>query len=128
PALNLQTIYTPNMLRYANSFRGSPEDWYTIDVSNVSNVLKLETSTPSDGANEFVNTLNPHIELYNPSNALVASGAPLADGRNESILYQPLTTGSYRVRVTGEANTVGEYFLGRSGGPSVPISNRSATS
>src|SRR5205823_10300888 len=100
---------------------GSVEDWYTIDVSDTANKVKLETSTPSDGPNEFVNALNPHIELYDQSNTLVASGISQADGRTESIEYQPTTMGSYRVRVTSENGTVGEYFLGRSTAPGLPI-------
>src|SRR5262249_5481496 len=79
---------------------------------------RLETSTPADGPNEFVNNLNPHIELYSPSNTLVASGTPLGDGRNEFIQYQPLVTGNYRVRVTGE-NSAGEYFLSKNFSPAV---------
>jgi hypothetical protein len=86
------------------------DDWYSLDVT-ASDVLRVETSTPADGPGEFVNNLNPRIELYDPSGALVASGTPMADGRNEFIQYTPLTTGAYRVRVTGEGNTVGEYFL-----------------
>src|SRR5207237_663332 len=44
---------------------------------------------------------------------------PLADGRNEFIQYQPLITGTYRVRVTGEGTTSGEYFLSKNFGPAV---------
>jgi Bacterial pre-peptidase C-terminal domain len=88
------------------------EDWYSVNLTTTANSLRLDTSTPADGPNEFLNTLNPHIQLYDPSNTLVATGVPMADGRNEFIQYQPLVTGSYRVRVTGESSTAGEYFLG----------------
>jgi hypothetical protein len=37
----------------------------------------------------------------------------LADGRNEAVAYQPLTTGNYRVRVTAEGNASGDYILDR---------------
>src|SRR5205823_1031169 len=87
------------------------DDWYALDVSSTATPVRLQTSTPADGANQFVNTLNPHLELYDPSNSLVASGTTLADLRNESIQYQPLVTGTYRVRVSGEFGTSGEYFL-----------------
>ncbi len=101
-------------------FQSSPnEDWYTVNVDSTANPLRLETSTPADGPNQFVNTLNPHLELYDPSGVLVASGQAFADGRNEFIQYQPLTTGAYRVRVTGEGNTGGEYFLSRNFAPVV---------
>src|SRR5205823_874548 len=83
------------------------------------NALRLETSTPADGANQFVNSLNPRIELYNPSAILVASGTALADGRNEFIQYTPLTIGMYRIRVTGESNTTGEYLLTKNFRPEI---------
>jgi Bacterial pre-peptidase C-terminal domain/Bacterial Ig-like domain len=86
-------------------------DWFSINVINPGNLLQLATTTPGDGSGEFVNTLNPHIELYDPSNNLVASGTIGADGRNETIQYAPLVAGSYRVKVTGEGTTSGEYFL-----------------
>ena len=82
-----------------------PADWYSIDVADIANALRIETSTPADGPGQFVNTLNPRIELFDPAGNLVASGIVAADGRNEFLEYQPLTTGAYRVRVSGEGNT-----------------------
>ena len=38
-------------------------NWYSINVTSTANALRLETSTPADGPNQFVNTLNPKIEL-----------------------------------------------------------------
>lgn len=105
-----QSIGSSGGVLGAISFAAS-EDWYSFNVSSTTVPISLITSTPADGANEFVNTLNPHLELYDPSNALVASGASLADGRNESINYAPLVAGNYRIRVTGEGNTTGEYFF-----------------
>lgn len=98
---------------------GSPADWYSIDIASVDYALRLETSTPADGPGEFVNTLNPRIELYDPSGTLVASGVATADGRNEVIQYTPLSTGKYRVRVTGDGNSRGEYFLSKNLSPVV---------
>src|SRR5262249_28097584 len=69
------------------------------------------------GPNQFVNTLNPRIELYNPSGSLVASGTPMADGRNEFLQYQPPLTRAYRVRVTGESSSAGEDFPPRNFSP-----------
>jgi hypothetical protein len=85
----------------------SAEDWYTIDVT-AGNTIFLETSTPGDA---FLNTLNPHIDLYDPSGNKVASGTAYPDGRNEFIQYHPSVPGTYRVRVIREGNTSGEYFL-----------------
>ncbi len=105
---------------------GESQDWYAINVTDTAHALRLETGTPADGPNQFVNTLNPHIELYNPSGALVASGVALPDGRNEFLQYQPLVAGTYRVHVSGEAGTTGEYFLSKNFAPTV--TNVSATS
>jgi hypothetical protein len=87
--------------------------------------VQLETSTPADGPGEFVNVLNPHIELYSPANVLIATGVPLADGRNESLLSTGLAPGTYRVRVTSEGSTTGEYFL--TTGPAAAFSPAGAT-
>jgi extracellular elastinolytic metalloproteinase len=94
-------------------FDMADEDWYSFSVANTAHRLRVETSTPADGSNEFANTLNPRIELYNPSNVLVASGTAQADGRNEFVQFQPTVTGTYRVRVLGESGTAGEYVLTR---------------
>jgi len=92
---------------------GSEEDSYLINVTSTSSPLVLTTTTPSDGSGHNSNSLDPHIELYSPSNVLVASGIPLDDGRNESIVYQQLVPGVYRVRVTAEGATSGDYILNR---------------
>jgi hypothetical protein len=90
-------------------------DWYLVVLPAGGNALRVETGTPGDGPGEFVNTLNPHIELYDASSVLIASGASLPDGRNETILGSGLTPGTYAVRVTSEGGTSGEYFV--SAGP-----------
>jgi hypothetical protein len=89
-----------------------PVDWYSITVSD--GRLKLVTSTPADGPGEFVNALDPHIELYDSTGTtLIATGAPLDDGRNESINVSGLPApATYLVRVTSERDTSGEYILG----------------
>ena len=88
------------------------DDWYSVTV--IQGLLRLETSTPGDGPGEFVNMLDPHIEIYdNTGTMLIATGAPLEDGRNESINVPGLPApATYLVRVTGEGDTKGEYFLG----------------
>ena len=87
------------------------DDWYSITLSGSQTALRVETATPADGPGEFVNTLNPHIELYSPANVLLASGTTLADGRNESLTRSGLAPGPYRVRITSEGSTSGEYFV-----------------
>src|SRR5262249_57439484 len=78
--------------------------------------------TPADGPGQFNNGLDPHLELYDPSGAPIASGVPLGAGRNEYIelLHAPVA-GTYRVRVTAENNTQGEYFLGATVGDRAPV-------
>ncbi|HAC91343.1 MAG TPA: hypothetical protein DCF63_12055, partial [Planctomycetaceae bacterium] len=89
-------------------------DWYSIAV-NEADSLVIQTRTPGDGSGEFVNKLNPMIELYNPSNVLVGSGVILGDGRNKQILHTATDSGFYRMRVAGEGNTLGEYFVSVAG-------------
>ncbi len=88
-------------------------DWYQIVLAGGEAGINAETSTPADGPGQFVNTVNPRIELYNSSATLIASGVPLGDGRNEKFNATGLTAGgTYYIKVTGEGGTVGEYFLG----------------
>jgi len=93
----------------------TPDDWYSITMPATANALRLETSTPGDGPGQFANTLNPVVELYDSTGTiLLASGVAMSDGRNESILANGLTPGgTYKVRVTGQSGTTGEYFLTR---------------
>ena len=53
---------------------------------------------PGGGSGEFENSLSPHIQLYNPSGVLVATGTVGADGRNETINYTPLGRGRLQRR------------------------------
>src|SRR5215831_2235515 len=95
-----------------NGIAGSDADWYSF-LAGPGESLVLGTTTPADGPGEFPNTLDPHIELYDPNGNLVASGTPLADGRNETLTYvvPAGSGGAYVGKVTGESNTAGEYFL-----------------
>jgi hypothetical protein len=92
---------------------GQTADWYKFTLPSDRTAVQLDTSTPADGSGEFVNTLDPHIELYDANDHLIATGTALADGRNETIRATGLTPGAtYYVRVTTEHNTTGEYVLG----------------
>ena len=85
-------------------------DYYRFSVK-AGDALTLSTLTPADGSNQFANTLDPKIELYNSSGTLVASndnGA--ADGRNALLNYTAAVGGSYVVRVLSAANS-GEYAM-----------------
>jgi hypothetical protein len=98
---------------YIASFSVSPppvEDWYNVTLPQY-DVLRLTTSTPSDGPGQFHNTLNPHIDVFDSSGNLLASGTKLADGRNEALGFSAPTAGTYFIRVRGQNGTIGEYFL-----------------
>ncbi len=90
------------------------DDWYSVTLGTGETTLQIESATPADGPGEFVNTLDPSIELYDSTGTtLIASGSPLADGRNESIDESGLTAGAtYLIRVSSQNDTTGEYFIG----------------
>ncbi len=92
----------------------SDSDWYSIDVTQPNSRLRIQSATPSDGAGEFLNSLDPFLELYSPSNTLLASGVALSDGRNESISFPLPSVGTYRIRVGASGGTKGEYYLSAS--------------
>lgn len=88
------------------------DDWYQVTLGATDTTLAYETSTPADGPGEFVNTLNPRLELYDATNTLIASGVVHGDGRNETVSATGLTPGgTYRIRVSREDSTTGEYVL-----------------
>src|SRR5262249_34740533 len=69
-----------------NGVLSPDQDVYAIGVSP-GGTLHIRTVTPADGPGEFGNTLNPRIELFDATGVLVATGVPLADGRNEEIAF-----------------------------------------
>jgi hypothetical protein len=85
-------------------------DWYSLTVA-AGSAIGLATTTPADGSGEFVNTLAPKIEVYNPLGVLAASGTVGPDGRNETLAYIAPSAGVYRIHVSGKNSTRGEYFL-----------------
>jgi hypothetical protein len=89
-------------------------DWYSIDVTQPNNRLRIQSATPSDGVGEFLNSLDPVLELYSPNNTLLASGLVLSDGRNESITVLLPSVGTYRLRVGSSGGTKGEYYVSAS--------------
>jgi hypothetical protein len=103
----------PDDVRQLTLTLAQTADWYKFTLPGDRSAVQFDTSTPGDGPGEFVNTLDPHIELYDAAGNLIASGSALADGRNETIRATGLTPGAtYYVRVTTENNTTGEYVLG----------------
>jgi len=61
-----------------------PADFYSFDVTNTANGLRLETSTPGDGAGPFSNTLDPHIDLFDPSGTWLPPALPWPMGGTSS--------------------------------------------
>jgi Metallo-peptidase family M12B Reprolysin-like/Bacterial pre-peptidase C-terminal domain len=87
------------------------DDWYSFSAS-AGDLMTFVTATPAGGAGEFVNNLDPMIELYSPSNVLLGSDDnSAADGRNAVLARTAAVAGTYRVRVVGAASTSGEYTL-----------------
>jgi hypothetical protein len=99
----------------ANQTGLSDDDWYKVNATD-GQTLVFQTSTPGDGGGEFRNLLDPHIELYSPAGVKIADGTVLDDGRNEQITFvvPAGAGGAYRIRVSAENGTKGEYFLSSS--------------
>lgn len=91
---------------------GAPDDdQYSLSLIAGHPVI-LTTTTPSDGPNEYANTLDPVLELYDAAGNLVASnnnGAP--DGRNALLAYKPAATGLYTLKISAASGTFGDYVL-----------------
>ncbi len=103
-----QVIYLDHLVVNGGA---SGNDYYKVSARS-GDPLQISTSTPAGGANEFVNTLDPKIELYDPSGTLVASDDNAsADGRNAKLQYIATTNGDYVVRVLSTNAGTGEYVL-----------------
>jgi hypothetical protein len=90
--------------------RSVAPDFYKVTLS-AGQTVTLSTSTPGEGAGEPVNLLDPHLELYDSTRTLVATGTVLADGRNETITFTAQTAGTYYVKVSRQNSAEGDYVL-----------------
>ena len=105
--LGSKTAMLDNLV--VGGLRGS-DDFYSVSA-NAGDSLTISTLTPAGGPGEFVNELDPAIELYDPAGNLVASddnGAP--DGRNALLTYMAAAAGDYTVRIYA-IDEPGEYVL-----------------
>jgi len=84
-------------------------DYYSVALA-VGDILVMRTQTPADGALEFLNTLDPKIEVYNAGGTMVASNDNSADGHNAALTYTATVAGTYAVRVLAVASS-GAYVL-----------------
>jgi extracellular elastinolytic metalloproteinase len=104
--------FVTDNIAYATAGTGGDVDWYKVTLAPGQTGLFVGTRTPADGPGEFVNKLDPQVQVFTASNVLVASGVPTPDGRNESLQLGGLTPGdTYFVRVDSQGGTTGEYFL-----------------
>jgi len=105
-------ILHKNLFNFGASFITSTNDDYYSFTLGAGETIQLSTKTPADGPNQFVNTLNPALDLFDPAGLKVATndnGAP--DGRNALLNFTATAPGTYKVRVYANASTSGEYVL-----------------
>lgn len=96
------------------------DDWYSVDLTAGETII-LSTRTPGDQAGEFVNVLDPRLEIYDPTDTLVLSdNNSRPDGRNVGVSFTATAAGLHRVRILGTGG--GEYALTVARAPSVTLS------
>lgn len=83
------------------------ENWFAVNLT-AGHALVLQTFTLGGAAAQFTNNLIPQIQVYDPSDALIASGQ---GSSNHALTAVAAATGAYRIRVLGVNSTSGEYFL-----------------
>ncbi|MEM7394830.1 MAG: hypothetical protein AAF492_21055, partial [Verrucomicrobiota bacterium] len=90
---------------------GPSADWFETEAF-VGDVIDLRTYLPSSHAGEFENTLDPAVELYDPTGSLIIgddNSAP--DGTNVMLTHTSTLAGVYAVRVFGTNDSEGEVVL-----------------
>jgi len=86
-------------------------DFYSFPAS-AGDQIQLSTLTPAAGPGEFPNTLDPLVELFDPSgNPLGSDDNSGPDGRNALLKVTAPVTGVYAAQVRGAQQTGGEYVL-----------------
>ena len=68
---NFGHVFHQNLFSFGMG-SGGDQDYFAV-TGSAGTALTIGTATPGDGSGEFVNTLDPKIELYDPSGTLVAS-------------------------------------------------------
>jgi hypothetical protein len=92
------------------SVNGAGEDFYAMNLV-AGQTLTLTTGTPSDGAAEYLNNLDPQLDVYDPLGNLIASDDNSAgDGHNARLSSLLPVSGRYVVRVSGRS-AGGDYAL-----------------
>jgi extracellular elastinolytic metalloproteinase len=114
--LAFRSFSTPGFIDDIRLLRSSrlpaDSDWYLLPAGEPGDQFSLETLTPLDGSGDPRNRLDPKLELYDPSQVRLAAGVAASDGRNENLVWlQALPLGGYRVRISAEGTSSGDYFL-----------------
>ena len=92
------------------------DDHYLVNVVE-GDELTVQTWTPAQGPGQFANALDPAVELFGPGSQFITLAENPGD---EQFVHVAADTGTYRVCVTGQGSSAGEYVLavtGASGGP-----------
>ena len=84
-------------------------DYYRLTVT-AGEFIRATTGTPGRQPGEFVNLLDPMLELYDPTGALVASDDNSLDGRNALLSHSAQMDGQYVVKVASVSGN-GEYIM-----------------
>ncbi len=75
-------------------------------------MIQLSTLTPAGGPFEFVNNIDPRIEVLDPNgNSVAVNDHGAGDGRNALVTFTAEKTGTYTIRVTAAGPSGGEYVL-----------------
>ncbi|MDA1087757.1 MAG: M36 family metallopeptidase [Verrucomicrobia bacterium] len=96
-------------------------DIFTFIASDGDEIV-LETTTPGGGPVETRNLLDPLLVLHAPDGQLVAQDDnTAADKKNALLAHVAITTGVYRVHVTGVSGSTGDYVLRLNAPPPVHL-------
>lgn len=85
------------------------QDYYRLDLA-AGQQVRIATSTPGDAPGQVNNFFDPSLSLLDGAQSLLASGTPLADGRNEEITFTASAAGTYYIRLGGSGD-LGTYLL-----------------
>jgi len=109
--LTLQETLDVRVTEAIAADEGVVTDHFEISVQ-VGDDLTISTATPAGGAGLIANDLDPMVELYDPSGALVAGDDnSAADGRNALLSHAAAVSGTYTVKILPVDRTHGEYVL-----------------
>ena len=122
-----QAIFAAGATGYVSG-TSDADDYYRFSV-NAGDGVTLRTRTPADGPNQWTNSLDPLLQIYDSNgNVLSSNDNGSVDGRNSVIRYSFATAGEYFIRVSAQGNTSGEYVLEMSSYNITPVASASLNS